>query len=79
MLGVRRPTAHGQIKANHNPGLRTTAPLRQTALSPRAGGTSPTTNSSASRARSSRVDEIEMEIAALYAEIEELHRKVDAP
>ena len=26
-----------------------------------------------------RVDEIEMEIAALYAEIEELHRKVDAP
>ena len=26
-----------------------------------------------------RVDEIEMDVAALYAEIEELHRKVDAP
>ena len=26
-----------------------------------------------------RVDEIEMDVAALYAEIEELHRKIDAP
>lgn len=26
-----------------------------------------------------RVDEIEMDVAALYAEIEELHQKVDAP
>jgi len=26
-----------------------------------------------------RVDHLEMDIAALYAEIEELHRKADAP
>ena len=64
---------HSDLKPTTCPGIHVRALIRAGAFEP--GGT----DAPGPAPLRARVDEIEMDVAALYAEIEELHRKVDAP